>query len=155
MVTRLVYVVFILPIILSITFGSIVLADVLQEPGRELNMWPNGSTNRPISTAMSIEIIGLEKQYTTSNPVQIQVKVDDTSFDCGDLYITIYSSGKSMPIAQSGFLEQCFAENGEFLPLDDHFSEIIVNPGQYELIVKMNDQNQKSSITASEKFTIK
>jgi hypothetical protein len=154
MVTRLVYVVFILPIILSITFGSIVLADVLQEPGRELNMWPNGSTNRIISTT-SIEIIGLEKQYATSNPVQIQVKVDDTSFDCGDLYITIYSSGKSMPIAQSGFLEQCFAENDEFLPIGDQFSEIIVNPGQYELIVKMNDQNQKSSITASEKFTIK
>jgi len=154
MVTRLVYVVFILPIILSITFGSIVLADVLQEPGRELSMWPNGSTNRTISTT-SIEIIGLEKQYTTSTPVQIQVKVDDTSFDCGDLYITIYSLGKSMPIAQGGFLEQCFAENGEFLPIDDQFSEIIVNPGQYELIVKMSDQNQKSSITASAKFTIK
>ena len=155
MVTRLVYVVFILPIILSITFGSIVLADVLQEPGRELNMWPNGSINKTISNVTSIEIIGLEKQYTASNPVQIQVKVDDASFDCGDLYITIYSSGKSIPITQSGFLEQCFAENDELLPIDDQFSEIIVNPGQYELIVKMNDQNQKSSITASEKFTIK
>ena len=155
MVTRLVYIVFILPIILSIIFGSIVLADVLQEPGRELNMWPNGPTNSTIPTVTSITIVGLEKQYTTSTPVQIQVKVDDSSFDCGDLYITIYSSETSLPITQSGFLEQCFAKNGEFLPIGDQFSEIIVNPGKYELMVKMNDQNQKSSITASEKFTIK
>jgi len=32
---------------------------------------------------------------------------------------------------------------------------MIDTPGQYELVVKMNDQNQKSSITASGKFTIK
>ena len=39
--------------------------------------------------------------------------------------------------------------------MDDEFSEIIGAPGQYELVVKMHDQNQKSSITASGKFTIK
>jgi hypothetical protein len=154
MVTRLVYVVFVLPIVLSIIFGSIVLADVLREPDRKLSMWPSDS-NGTSSTLTSIEIIGLEKQYTSSTPVQIQVKVNDPSFDCGDLYITIYLSGTTTPITQSGFLEQCFAKNGEFLPMDDQFSEIIVKPGHYELIVKMNDQNQKNSITASEKFTIK
>jgi len=154
MVTRLVYVVFVLPIVLSIIFGSIVLADVLQEPDRKLNMWPT-SSNGTSSTLTAIEIIGLEKQYSVSTPVQIQIQVNDPSFDCGDLYITIYSSGTTTPITQSGFLEQCFAKNGEFLPVDDQFSEIIVKPGQYELIVKMNDQTQKNSITASEKFTIK
>jgi hypothetical protein len=155
MVTKLVYVVYVLPIVLSIIFGSVVLADVLQEPGRKLSMWPSDS-NGMDSTLTSIEIIGLEKQYTTSTPVQIQVQVNDPTFDCGDLYITIYSSRTSTaPITQSGFLDQCFAINGKLLPVDDQFSEIIAKPGQYELLVKMNDPDQKNSITASEKFTIK
>ncbi len=150
MATRLVYVVFILPIVLSIAFGSIVMADVLQSSDRELNMWRVGPTNND----KYIQIIGLEKQYLVSTPIEIQVNVDDPFFDCGDLYVTIYS-GKNTVITQSGFFKQCFDENNVLLPIDDEFSEIIDTPGQYELVVKMNDQNQKSSITASEKFTIK
>ena len=154
MTTRLAYVVFILPIVLSIAFGSIVMADVLQSPDRELNMWRVGSTNT-LTHDKSIKIIGLEKQYLVSTPIEIQVKIDDSFFDCGDLYVTIYSTEKNAVITQSGFFKQCFDENNVLLPIDDEFSEIIDTPGQYELVVKMNDQNQKSSITASGKFTIK
>ncbi len=154
MATRLVYVVFILPIVLSIAFGSAVMADILQSPDRELNMWRVGSTNT-LDHDKSIKIIGLEKQYLVSTPIEIQVKIDDTFFDCGDLYVTIYSSGKNTVITQSGFFKQCFDQNNALLPVGDEFSEIIDTPGQYELVVKMNDQNQKSSITVSEKFTIK
>ena len=150
MVTRLAYVVFILPIVLSIAFGSVVMADVLQSSDRELNMWRVGPTNND----KSIQIIGLEKQYPASTPIEIQVNVGDPFFDCGDLYVTIYS-GKNTVITQSGFFKQCFDENNVLLPIDDEFSEIIDTPGQYELVVKMNDQNQKSSITTSGKFTIK
>ena len=150
MATGLAYVVFILPIVLSIAFGSVVMADVLQSSDRELNMWRVDPTNND----KSIQIIGLEKQYPASTPIEIQVNVDDTFFDCGDLYVTIYS-GKNTVITQSGFFKQCFDENNVLLPMDDEFSEIIDTPGQYELVVKMNDQNQKSSITASGKFTIK
>ena len=150
MATGLAYVVFILPIVLSIAFGSVVMADVLQSSDRELNMWRVGPTNND----KSIQIIGLEKQYPASTPIEIQVNVGDPFFDCGDLYVTIYS-GKNTVITQSGFFKQCFDENNVLLPMDDKFSEIIDTPGQYELVVKMNDQNQKSSITASGKFTIK
>lgn len=150
MATRLAYVVFILPIVLSIAFGSVVMADVLQSSDRELNMWRVGPTNND----KYIQIIGLEKQYLASTPIEIQVNIDDPFFDCGDLYVTIYS-GKNTVITQSGFFKQCFDENNVLLPMDDEFSEIIDTPGQYELVVKMNDQNQKSSITASGKFTIK
>ncbi len=153
MATRLVYVVFILPIVLSITFGSVVMTDILQSSDRELNIWHVGSTNTIIHDK-SIQIIGLEKQYLASTPIEIQVNVDDPFFDCGDLYVVIYS-GKNTVITQSGFFKQCFDETNVLLPVDDEFSEIIDTPGQYELVVKMNDQNQKSSITASEKFTIK
>ena len=150
MATRLAYVIFILPIVLSITFGSVVMADVLQSSDRELNMWRVGPTNND----KSIQIIGLEKQYPASSPIEIQVNIDDPFFDCGDLYVTIYS-GKNTVITQSGFFKQCFDENNILLPIDDEFSEIIDTPGQYELVVKINDQNQKSSITTSGKFTIK
>lgn len=153
MATRVVYVVFILPILFSIILGSVVMADVLKSPNRELNMWPNGSTNIS-NTDKSITIIGLEKQYSTSTPIEIQVKINDSFYDCGDLYVTIYSV-KNTVISQNGFFKQCFVKNNSNLPLDDKFSEMIDTPGQYELVVKMNDQNQKSSITNSEKFTIK
>lgn len=152
MATRLAYVVFILPIVLSIAFGSVVMADVLQSSDRELNMWRVGPTT--LINDKSIQIIGLEKQYLASTPIEIQVNVDDPFFDCGDLYVTIYS-GKNTVITQSGFFKQCFNENNVLLPIGDEFSEIIDTPGQYELVVKMNDQNQKSSITTSGQFTIK
>jgi hypothetical protein len=152
MTTRLVYVVFILPILLSIALGSIVMADVLKSPDRELNMWRFNSENT--SNDKSITIIGLEKQYSTSTPIEMQVKVNDAFYDCGDLYVTIYSA-KDTVIFQNGFFKQCFVKNNSNLPVDDKFSEIIDTPGQYELVVKMNDQNQKSSITDSKKFTIK
>ena len=40
MVSTRLFVVFILPIIFSVIVGSIVMADTLQKPDRELNMWP-------------------------------------------------------------------------------------------------------------------
>jgi len=152
MATSLVYVVFVLPIVLSIAFGTVVMADVLQSPGRELNMWPMGNSEI-MKNDEDISIIGLENQYSVSSPVQIQVKVDDSQFDCGDLYVTVYS-GKHI-VTQSGFLKQCFDENNSLLPIDDDFSEIIDKPGQYDLVVKMTDQNQKNTMTTSGKFTIK
>ena len=153
MATRLVYVVFVLPILLSIAFGSVVMADVLKSPDRDLNMWRINSENTS-NQDKSIIIIGLEKQYSTTSPVEIQVKISDSFYDCGDLYVTIYS-GKDTVISQNGFFKQCFVKNNSILPVDDRFSEIIDTPGQYELVVKMNDQNQKSSIIDSVKFTIK
>jgi len=152
MATGVAYVVFILPIVLSIAFGSIVMADVLQSPDRKLNMWPAGTDT--LNHDKSIKIIGLEKQYLVSTPIELQVKIDDSVFDCGDLYVTIYSE-KHTVITQSGFFKQCFVQNNTLLPIDDKFSEKITTPGEYELVVKMSDPNQKSSISASEKFTIK
>jgi hypothetical protein len=153
MATSLVYVVFLLPIVLSVAFGTIVMADVLQSTDRELNMCPMSNSDI-VHNNKSITIIGLEKQYSISTPIQIQVKVDDSQYDCGDLYVTVYS-GKHTVVTQNGFLQQCFDENNDLLPINDNFSEIVDTPGQYELVVKITDQNQKSSITTSGKFTIK
>ena len=153
MATSFAYVVFVLPIVLSIAFGTVVLIDILQSHDRELNMWPMGHSEI-MKNDVDISIIGLENQYSISSPIQIQVKIDDSKFDCGDLYVTVYSE-KHTVVTQSGFLQQCFDDNDSLLPIDDDFSEILDKPGQYEIVVKMTDQNQKSSITTSGKFTIK
>ena len=146
------YAVFILPVIFSIVFGSVVMANVLQESDRELNMWRIEVNDD--SHDKSIQLIGLAKQYSTSSPVKILVMVDDVSFDCGDLYVTIYSSDKNV-LTQSGFLDQCFAKTNANLPLGDDFSEVVSIPGQYELVAEMNDKTQKYTISTSGKFTVK
>ena len=101
MVTKKVLVVFVLPAIFSLIFGSAVMAEILQKPDRELNLWPVSFSEGFSNNYDSIEIIGLSKQYSTSEPIEIQVKINDSSFDCGDLYVTIYSSGKNDVISQS------------------------------------------------------
>jgi hypothetical protein len=148
------YVVYVLPVVFSVIFGSVVMVDILQDPGRELNLLQVGSIEERLHNE-SLEIIGLKKQYSISEPVQIQVIVDDLTFSCGDLYITIYTSEKENTVTQSGYFIQCFDDNNPFLPIKDRFSEVVDIPGQYELVVDLLDKSQKNSITTSEKFTVK
>lgn len=154
-VRGIVYVVFLLPIISSIVFGALVLNGILiEEPDRELNMWRFDST---FASSHDVEILGLEKQYSSSNPVEIQVTIGDSLFDCGDLYITIYdiNSLSKQVVTQSGFFNQCFAKNNLVLPIGDKFSEIIDKSGNYEIIVQMVDKDGKKSVSSSAKFTVK
>ncbi|EIJ65288.1 hypothetical protein BD31_I1802 [Candidatus Nitrosopumilus salaria BD31] len=147
-----VFVVFVLPVIFSIIIGTAVLSGVLQNPDRELNMWPM-SFSDGLSSNTPIQIIGLSKQYSTSVPVEIQVKIGDSSFRCGDLYITIYSAGKSDVITQGGFFEQCFEENN-VLPIGDSFSKVIETPGSYEIVTEMVSKDLKN-ISTRGTFTVK
>lgn len=153
MVTKRVFIVFVLPVIFSIVFGSAVLSDILQKPDRELNMLPMSFSDGS-SHNTSIEIIGLSKQYSTSEPVEIQVKINDSSFSCGDLYITIYSSGKSDVITQGGFFEQCFESGSKIIPVEDTFSEVIATPGSYDIVTEMVSKQLKN-ISTKGTFTVK
>ena len=147
-----VIIVFVLPVIFSIIFGSAVMADTLQKPDRELNMWPMTFSGNS-SHDSDIEIIGLENQYSVSEPVQIQVKINDSSFSCGDLYITIYTSGSSDVVTQGGFFNQC-VKNGNLLPNNDNFSKIIDSPGSYKIVADIVSTDL-SNISTSGIFTIK
>ncbi len=153
MASRRFLIVFVLPVIFSVIFASVVLSDILQKPDRELNMWPMSSEG-PSSHASPIEIIGLSKQYSTSQPVEIQVKVDDLSFNCGDLYVTIYSSGNSDVVVQDGFFGQCFEKGSQIIPVGDEFSKIIDNPGSYEIVTEMISKDLKN-ISTRGTFTVK
>ena len=145
-------VVFVLPVIFSIVFGSAVMADTLQKPDRELNMWPMTFSGNS-SHDSDLTIIGLASQYSVSEPVQIQVKINDSSFTCGDLYITVYSSGSSDVVTQGGFFNQC-VKNGNLLPNNDTFSKIIDSPGSYKIVADVVSTDL-SNISISGTFTVK
>ena len=130
------------------------MVDILQEPGRELNLMRFGSIAENPNNE-NIEIFGLKTQYSVSEPIEIQISVNDPSFSCGDLYVTIYPSGDETALTQSGYFKQCFDAKNSFLPIDDTFSEKIGTPGKYEIVVDILDKNQKNSITTREKFTVK
>ena len=153
MVSSRLFVVFILPIIFSIVVGTVVMADTLQKPDRELNMWPMSSQNS-ISHNSPIQIIGLLTHYSVSEPIEIQVKINDSSYSCGDLYVTIYPAGKSDAVAQAGFFNQCFENGSNLLPIDDNFSKIINTPGSYQMVADMVS-NDLLNISTSGIFTIK
>ena len=145
-------IVFVLPVIFSIVFGSAVMADTLQKPDRELNMWPMTFSGNS-SHDSDLTIIGLASQYSVSEPVQIQVKINDSSFSCGDLYITIYTSGSSDVVTQGGFFNQCL-KNGDLFPNNDNFSKIIDSPGSYKIVADVVSTDL-SNISTSGIFTVK
>ena len=149
------YLVFLLPIVFSFVFGGAVLGQVLQEPDRELNMWQIQFSGGPIVSSKSIQIMGLENQYSVTEPIEIEISVTDSSFDCGNLYVTIYHESSKEVITQSGFFDQCFDKTDSLLPLDEEFSEIIDEPGNYEIKVDLSDTSQKDSISTKGKFTVK
>ncbi len=149
-----VFVVFVLPVIFSLVFGSAVMADILQKPDRELNMWPTSFSDGDLPYSESVEFIGLAKQYSTSEPVEVQVKINDSSFDCGDLYITIYTVGTNDAITQDGFFNQCFLLESRLLPVEGEFSEVVDTPGSYKIVVDMISKKLQK-FTISEIFTVK
>lgn len=148
MVSRNIFVIFVLPVIVTVLLGSAVMINILQEPDRELNLWPMSEKSHD-----PIQIVGLLKQYSVSESIVIQVKVGDSSFNCGDLYVTIYSSGNHDVITQGGFFEQCFTSSGNLLPINDKFSQIIDIPGSYEIeaVMVLNESN----ISTKGVFTVK
>lgn len=151
------FVVFLFPVIISIFFGTMVLGEVLQEPERNLNLWPFESSGSVIVQTGAMKINGLQESYSVSKPIEITVSVSDQIFDCGDLYITIYDVSKTPNevVTQSGFFGQCYAAKNLVMPIGDNFSEPIEVPGKYEIVAEINDKEFKKTLTASEQFIVK
>ena len=152
------FVVFLFPVVASIGFGVFVLADVLQEPNRDLNMWPFGGLVMPPTQTgdTEIKIQELLKTYSVSTPIEVKILVSNSDFDCGDLYITIYDT-KTSPkqvITQNGFFSQCFSDGNLTLPIDDAISEKIDKAGEYEIVAEMNDKNYQKTISTTAKFKV-
>ena len=128
------------------------MADTLQKPDRALNMWPMTFSGNS-SHNSDIEIIGLVNQYSVDEPVEIQVKINDSSFICGDLYITVYASESSDVVTQGGFFNQC-TKDGNFFPLNDKFSKVITISGSYKIVADIVSTDL-SNISTTGTFTVK
>jgi hypothetical protein len=155
-VQKIALLVFLFPVVISIAFGASVLSDVLGQPDRHLNMWPFVN-KQPIQTGdKDIIIQNLLNSYRTSTPVSITVTVNNTTFDCGDLYITIYNldTSPNQVAAQNGYFSQCFVENNSSLPIHDTFSQMIEKPGNYEIVAEMKDKNYQNSINTTAHFKV-
>lgn len=155
-VQKIALLVFIFPVVVSIVFGASVLSNVLAQPDRHLNMW-QFVAHPPVQTGdADIQIQNLANSYSTFTPVNITVLVNNTAFDCGDLYITIYDldTSPNQVAVQNGYFSQCFTENNLTLPIHDTFSQIIGKPGNYEIVTEMKDKNNQNSIKSTANFKV-
>ena len=155
--TKTPFIVYVLPIILSVSLGTLVMAEALNDPERELNMWQFGSGISSTQQSQEIGVIGLEKTYFTSDPIQFEIKINDSDFECGDLYVTIYkiTNSEDQVLTQSGYLKQCFLNNQQNLPLGDEYSEIITESGMYRIIIEIFDVEYNESLSYVGIITVK
>ena len=147
------FIVYILPIILSVSLGTLVMAEALNDPERELDMWQFDASSSSTQQHMQLSVIGLDKTYSTSEKIEFEIKVKDSNFECGDLYITIFEG--EQVITQSGFMKQCFMQKNQKIPLDEKYSEIITTPGEYRVLIEIFDQNYKDSLSYVANITVK
>ena len=165
--TRSPFIVYVLPVILSVSLGTLVMAEALNDSERELNMWQfDGDTGSLDDTCAggalpdvlcdtALSIIGLEETYSTSDQIEFKIQVSDSNFDCGDLYITIQTRDLKETITQSGFSQQCFAQQNQNIPLDYKYSEIIREPGKYVIFIEIFNQNNNDSLSYAAIITVK
>lgn len=156
-VKKIAYLVFVFPVIVSLIFGGFVLSDVLGQPDRKLNMWQFKSE---IQTGQQgdkeIRLLNLNSSYPVSTPFSFSVMVNNTAFDCGDLYMTIYDPNTSpkQVIVQHAYFSQCFAQGNSALPIQDTFSPTIDKAGLYQIVAEMKDKTNQNSISVKADFKV-
>ena len=135
------------------------MAEALNDPERELDMWQfDPTTSSTKQGTHELDIIGLEKAYSVSEPIQFKIKINDSDFECGDLYITIYemsNEGDDQVVTQNGYLKQCFLKYQQNLPLGEEYSEIITNSGMYKIVIEVFDQAYDDSLSYVGIITVK
>ena len=154
-VKKIAYLVFVFPVIVSLIFGGFVLSDVLGQPDRKLNMWQFKFETQPVQQGdKDIRLLNLNSSYPISVPLNFKVFVNNTAFDCGDLYMTIYdpSTSPMQVVVQHAYFSQCFAQNNSTLPLQDTFSPVIDKAGDYQIVAEMKDKTNQNSTSVKANF---
>ncbi len=147
------FIVFLLPLVSTFMFGTLVMGEILKLPDRELNLL-QFNEEQIQNDVMIME--GIQSEYEKSSPININIIIEDASFECGDLFLSINKiyHDKTELITQSGFFGQCFQQNDYMLPIDDEFIEIIDIPGEYEIVAQMHDKHYKKTAVISKKFLV-
>ena len=151
------FVIYVLPIILSVSLGTAVMAETLSSPDRELNFAQFGSEGHTSSSKSEISLTGFSNEIVQNSNIEFSIQLSNSDFNCGDLYITIYdtSSSEKQVLTQSGFLKQCFIQNNNILPVDENYSELITKSGTYEIYVEIFNETYNDSISMTETIRVK
>ena len=132
------------------------MAETLSNTDRELNFLQFGGEGYDSDPKNQINLVDLDTEITQNSNLEFSINFSNSDFNCGDLYITIYdvTTGKEV-LTQSGYLKQCFIQNDNKLPVDETYSELISNPGTYEIHVEIFDQNYSKSISMTEILNVR
>ena len=156
MVKPSVFVIYVLPIVLSVSLGTAVMAETLSSPDRELNFLQFGGEGYASSSKSAISLVGFNDEITQNSNLEFSIKFSNSDFNCGDLYITIYdvSTSEKQVITQSGYLKQCFIQNNDILPVDENYSELITKSGTYEIHVEIFNERYSENISITETLRV-
>jgi len=151
------FVIYILPIVLSVSLGTAVMAETLGNSDRELNFLQFGGEGYSPSDKSEISLIGYTTEIAKNSNLEFSINLSNSDFNCGDLYITIYdiSTSEKEVLTQSGYLKQCFIQNNNILPVGENYSELNSKPGTYEIYVEIYDQKYSKSISMTETLRVK
>jgi len=150
-----VFVIYILPIVLSVSLGTAVMAETLGSSDRELNFLQFGG-KESLNPKNEINLIGFNSEIEQNSNLEFRINFSNSDFNCGDLYITIYdvSTSEKQVLTQSGFLKQCFTQNNDILPVGDNFSELITKSGTYEIHVEIFDEKYSKNISMTKSLRV-
>ena len=148
---------YILPIVLSVSLGTAVMAETLSDSNRELNFLQFGGEGYTSSSKNEISLVGFNTEITQNSNLEFGIKLSNSDFNCGDLYITIYdvSTSEKQVITQSGYLKQCFIQNNNTLPVGEKYSELIIESGTYEIYVEIFNDKYSKNISITETLLVK
>ena len=151
------FVIYVLPIVLSVSLGTAVMAETLSNPDRELNFLQFGGEGYVSSSKSSISLVGFNDEIIQNSNLEFSIKFSNSDFDCGDLYVTIYdiSTSEKEVLTQSGYLKQCFIQNDDLLPVGENYSELISKPGTYEIYVEIFNENYSKTINMTKTLRVK
>lgn len=135
---------FVIPIIFSFVYGGLVLGSAMQGP----------RADSVTTQSSALEILELQGSYANGERVSVQISVNDASYDCGDLYITVYdvAGGAKKAVKQGAFFDQCYGTSGT-LPISEKFSENF-DAGQYSLEAQLFDKTGDKFLSATQKFSV-
>ena len=150
------FVIYVLPIVLSVSLGTAVMAETLSSPDRELNFLQFGGEGHTSSLKSEINLVGFNDEIEQNSNLEFRIKFLNSDFNCGDLYITIYdvTTSEKQVLTQSGYLKQCFIQNENILPVDDTYSELITKTGTYEIYIEIFNEKYSENISMTETLRV-
>ena len=150
------FVIYILPIVLSVSLGTAVMAETLSDSERELNFLQFGGEGYTSSSKTDIQLIGFSSEIAQNSNLEFSITFSNSDFNCGDLYVTIYdvSTSEKQVLTQSGYLKQCFIQNNNILPVGENYSELISKPGLYEIYVEIFDEKYSKNMSITQTLRV-